>query len=284
MITDEQTNVLYYADTLPKKHPAFHDAFNRILEESGIFRKMIPGTNDVWAKDYMPVQINEHDFVLFQYRPDYLVSTAKWKKTISDTENICSKLGIRFKRSDIVLDGGNVSRGYRKAILCDKVFRENPTIPEKSLVRQLENVLEVEKIIVIPTHPLDITGHSDGVLRWYGKDTVLINDYRNDPIGYGLQLRMALHNAGLDYIELPYNPYDNETAEDANGEYINFLWMQQGIVLPVFGKEEDDKAVRMMEQLFPWKTIYAVEASALALQGGVLNCISWNIYQSDKDE
>ena len=77
---------------------------------------------------------------------------------------------------------------------------------------------------------------------------------------------MALHNAGLDYIELPYNPYDNETADDANGEYINFLWMQQGIVLPVFGKEEDEKAVRMMEQLFPWKPICAVEASALALR------------------
>lgn len=284
MITDEQTNVLYYADTLPKKHPAFHDAYKRILEECGIFRKMIPGTRDIWAKDYMPVQINEYDFLLFQYRPDYLMSTAKWKKTVSDTESICRNLGIRTKTSDIVLDGGNVSKGFNRAILCDKVFSENQHIPEKNLVRQLENVLEVEKIIIIPTHPFDITGHSDGVLRWYGKDTVLINDYRDDPTGYGLHLRMALHNAGLEYIEIPYNPYENESAEDATGEYINFLWMQQCIAVPVFGKEDDDKAIRLMEQLFPWKKVLSVNSSALSTHGGVLNCISWNIYQTDQHE
>lgn len=280
MLTDEQTNLLYIADKLPGKFPEFHDSFSRALANLGIIRKMIPGTRDVWAKDYMPVQVNESRFVLFRYQPDYLMSTAKWKKTISDTKSICQDIGIQYTTSDIVLDGGNLSKGYAKAILCDKVFKENPDIPEKNLLRQLENVLEVEKIIIIPTHPFDITGHSDGVLRWYGKDTVLINDYRDDPTGYGMHLRMTLHNAGLDYIEIPYNPYANPTPDDSTGEYINFLWMQQGIVVPLFGREEDDKAVRMMEQLFPWKTISTVYASGLSVHGGVLNCISWNIFEN----
>ncbi len=284
MMTDEQTNVLYYADTLPKKHREFYTAFDQAIADLGIIPKEIPGTRDVWAKDYMPVQINESSFVLFRYQPDYLVSTAKWRKTISDTERICQDMGINCKTSDIVLDGGNISRGYGMAILCDKVFKENQNISEKSLVRQLETVLEVEKIIFIPTHPFDITGHSDGILRWYGKDTVLINDYRDDPTGYGLHLRMALHNAGLDYIEIPYYPYENVTDDDATGEYINFLWMQQGIVVPLFGMKEDNKAMRVMEQLFPWKTISTVKASGLSIHGGVLNCISWNIYQNMQHE
>ena len=42
--------------------------------------------------DYMPVQVNEHEFVLFQPGP-ITVSTAKWKKTISDTRKVFAATG-----------------------------------------------------------------------------------------------------------------------------------------------------------------------------------------------
>jgi agmatine deiminase len=50
---------------------------------------------------------------------------------------------------------------------------------------------------------------------------------------------LALHNAGLKYIEIPYNPYSNKKDEHANGEYINFLQMQQAIVISTFGIKVD---------------------------------------------
>jgi len=279
MITDEQTNTLFLADTLPVKYPEFYSALSNKLTELGVTHQLLNGTRDVWAADYMPVQIGKNRFVQFRYEPDYLMSTIKWKKTISDPQAICENLGIKVMQSGIILDGGNVSRGFHRAIMCDKIFAENPEWSEEALIRQLESLLEVEKIIIIPTHPFDTSGHSDGILRWYGKDEVLINDYGNDATSYGRHLRMALRNAGIEYIEFPYNPSQILTADDATGEYINFLWMEQGIIYPQFGLPEDALAHKMLEQLFPWKPVSGIPATELSRSGGILNCISWNIMQ-----
>ena len=284
MIIDPQTNFLYLADTLPLKYPEFHQRFEQLLKRCGISFSILPHTKDVWAADYMPIQVAPDHYVQFVYNPDYLRSTAKWRNTITDTRKVCEAIGISPVLSPVVLDGGNVSRSSDCVILCDKLFTENPAIAEKDLIRQLQDLFEVSKIVLVPSHLFDFTGHSDGVLRWYDRHTVLINDYTNDPTGFGLRLRMALHNAGLSYISIPYNPYRNQSDGDATGEYINFLWMEQAIILPVFGLKEDEQAVRQFEQLFPGKIIETIPASELAANGGVLNCISWNVFQKEKPE
>lgn len=59
----------------------------------------------IWARDYMPVQVNKDKFVLFRYEPDYLKGYPEYKP---DTSSILSELGIQVMRSDIILDGGNI--------------------------------------------------------------------------------------------------------------------------------------------------------------------------------
>ena len=49
-------------------------------------------------------------------------------------------------------------------------------------------------------------------------------------------LRLFLHDAGLKLVELPYNSDEcNETSTGAAGIYINFLQMQNFIMLPIYG-------------------------------------------------
>lgn len=54
--------------------------------------------------------------------------------------------------------------------------------------------------------------------------------------------------------------------------------MEQAIIISVFGLPEDDAVVKQFEELFPNKSIKTVKANELANDGGILNCISWNIY------
>jgi agmatine deiminase len=237
----------------------------------------LPKTKDVWTVDYMPIQIDKNTFIQFVYNPDYLRSTKKWSKTISDVESICRAININPQKANIILDGGNVTRTTDKVIMCDKVFTENPNISEKRLIKELQLLFQVEKLIFVPTHPSDFTGHSDGIVRFYDSDTVLINDYSKEDISFQLQLRLALHNAGMDYIEIPYNPYNNKKDYHANGEYINFLQMQQAVIIPVFGLQEDELAVKQFEQIFAGKTVATIDGNDLGYDGGVLNCITWNI-------
>lgn len=277
MITDNQTNFLYLADTLPVKYPTFYESLQAVLEESNIPYSLLPKTRDVWAVDYMPVQVAENRFVKFVYNPDYLRDTIKWRKTISDANAICTALKLYANNSDILIDGGNVIKGANKVILCDKVFKENPHYTEKQLISELERLFEIDKIIFIPTDPSDDIGHADGMVRFLDDNTVLINDYSKEDMDFQLHFKLAFHNAGLDYIEVPYNPYNNENDLQANGIYINYLHMKQAVVVPTFGIEEDEKSVRQFEDLFSGQTVTTIDSNDIANEGGVLNCISWNI-------
>ena len=279
MIPDKQTNFLYLADTLPKNYSNFFRQFEKVLNDSNINFQLLPNTKDVWAVDYMPIQIDKDSFVQFIYNPDYLRDTIKWSKTISDVDIICKQINLLPKKSNIVVDGGNVTRTTDKVIMCDKIFTENPNLKEKNLIRELQELFQVDKLIFIPTHPIDFTGHADGMVRFYDSNTVLINDYSRETMEFQLKFRLALHNAGLNYIEIPYNPYDNKKNGHANGEYINFLQMQQAIIIPTFGIKEDDVVIKQFEQLFTGQRIATVDGNDLAFDGGILNCITWNIYK-----
>jgi agmatine deiminase len=57
MITDAQTNVVYFADSLPKKHPRFYEELVDLLNREDVDHRLLPGTADIWARDYMPVQV-----------------------------------------------------------------------------------------------------------------------------------------------------------------------------------------------------------------------------------
>ena len=110
MLTDVQTNYVYLSDKLQSAYPDFANNLITAFINNNIKFDFLPGTKDVWAVDYMPIQVSENKFVRFTYRPDYLVSTKKWSKTISDVDRICENIGIKTIKSEIVLDGGNISR------------------------------------------------------------------------------------------------------------------------------------------------------------------------------
>lgn len=277
MSVDSQTNFLFLADSLPVKYPTFCKRLKAVLEELSINYDLIPGTKDVWAVDYMPIQLSDGKFVQFVYNPDYLRNSIKWRKTISDVDTVCSRLKISPKKSKIVLDGGNLIRTSNRALVCDKVFRENPFLSQKQLTELLMDILEVGELTIIPTDQNDFTGHADGVVRFYDEDTVFINDYSDEDGDYKRRLEAVLTSAGISLIRVPYNPYNNGSVDDASGTYLNFLEMSDLLLVPIFNRKEDRDAIELYEQLYPQKAVRAIDCNEIAHVGGLLNCISWNI-------
>jgi len=281
MIQDQYTNYLYLADVLPQKYPDFFNRLSALLNDAGIKFSLLPHTKDIWAVDYMPIQISSDKFVQFIYDPDYLQSK-ELLKTISDVDLICDQIGITTRKFDIKLDGGNVIKEKNCAVLCDKVFKENRHISKSDLEGKLKQALQIERIIFIPTDPLDKIGHADGMVRFINDTTVIINDYATEDKALGDKLKNILTNAGLNFIEIPYNPYHNKKDIQANGIYINYLQMKNIIILPVFNIKEDEVTVKQFEKIFDGQTIQTIESNEIAAQGGVLNCISWNIKAGKK--
>jgi|ERR1035437_2776457 agmatine deiminase len=283
MIADETTNYLYLADTLPKQHPIFYEAFSKLLKECKVEFYLLPNTKDIWAVDYMPVQIDKNKFVQFVYNPIYLRNSPKWKKTISDVDAICKAIDLSPTKSDILLDGGNLIKSKDKVIISERVFIENPNYSRKNLIKELENFLEVDKIYFIPEQPNDMTGHADGMVRFLNNETVIINDYKNETTAFKTAFRKALDDAGLETIKIPYCVDDNKYDIQANGIYINYLQMQNILIIPIFDRKEDEEVVRKFESLFNGNQIFTINCNEIADEGGILNCITWNIYVNENE-
>lgn len=228
------SKLLFLADTLARKHPIFATSFFKILQQHGIAPQIIPSTNDIWARDYMPIQVSDHKFVQFTYRPDYLLKTKKDLASISNVDLICEQLYIKPIKSHIILDGGNLVRCNNKIILTDKIFRENSNIPRLELITELRELLEADELIFIPQDRADVIGHSDGMVRFINSETVFVNDYSQESPVFRERVYNALRDAGLEYILFPYNPYNNKYKFSAVGVYINYLEINDYIFVPVF--------------------------------------------------
>jgi len=278
VIADFQTNFLYLADCLPIKYSDFYKRFETLLNEHQITFELLPNTKDVWAVDYMPIQITLNEYVQFVYNPSYL-QAKKYLKTISDVDEICQRIGIETLKTNIIIDGGNITRCNNKVIMTDRVFKENPAYERKQLIKELYELLQVDKIYFVPEQPGDFTGHSDGMVRFIDEHTIIINDYKQEKEEFYRAFEIAIHNTGLDYITIPYNVYNNKNNNQANGDYINYLQMENILIIPTFCMREDELALKQLETIFAGKTIALLESNEIANEGGILNCITWNIKQ-----
>ena len=113
MITDSQTNLLWLSGCLPVKQERFFRLFVKVLNSLNIPFGLLPHTKDIWAVDYMPIQIADNKFVQFNYNPDYL-QTIELRNTISDVEAICKSINLHPKKCTLKVDGGNVIRATDK--------------------------------------------------------------------------------------------------------------------------------------------------------------------------
>jgi agmatine deiminase len=278
MISDWQTNYVFVADTLSDRHPALLQGLTRILAEFGVPLGTVSGTRDIWIRDAAPIQVSERDFVQFTYRPDYLRDGYQHLITGPKTferHPVIKKL----ERSELVIDGGNVIGTAKTAILTRKVFRENPDRSRGEIEVELRRLLRVERLIFIPEEPDDMIGHADGMVRFLDESTLVMNDYSAVDPRFGQRLMKSLKDAAVDAVLLPYQPErrKHEEIDSAAGNYVNFLRVGKLIVVPVFGKPADRKAVDTLARHCPETRITTLPCLNLAREGGILQCVTWTV-------
>jgi agmatine deiminase len=270
-------NTLYFSGLLPTSAPRLWQELTLVLDEYSIPYHLLPLTNDIWAVDYMPVQVSRTEFVQFSYDPSYL-KFKKYGNKRTDASPVMAALPLptAFK-NPLRLDGGNVVRVGEKVIITNRVFSENPTVPPTQLRAHLSEALRAE-LLIIPADSHDFTGHADGMVYALDERTVLINDYQGKEAALGQQLADVLSNAGLTCIPFPYFPQAGSYSS-AEGAYINFVQAGPLVLLPVFDLPSDEAAIYQTELLFPGCKVIPLNVTELAPLGGLLHCITWGVDQ-----
>lgn len=290
---DNETNTVFFAACLKDRYPDVFSTAKVNLEANGITVKTIPNTQNLWCRDFMPLQVNDH-YVKFQYKTvgydRYL-----WLQ-VSDT--VWSSMVSPVIVSPLVLDGGGVTRGENQAVVTRKVIVDNKDWKPKKIIAEVERLLELE-VIVLPMEPDSPLGHSDGICKFVDEKTILINDYSyifdKDKrfIKYSEKIIKIFESSGLNVKLLPlgHGEYDwNMTEEEFRkrypyadifdpgyGYYINFILVMGLILVPVMGIDMDVKVIQTIKRLYLNYNVVAINCAELSMLGGLINCISWNV-------
>lgn len=282
MIADKDTDFVYFSDLL-RTDPRYTMTcieISKILTINSVKHGFLPATNDIWARDYMPTQISEDKFVEFRYDPDYLQGSKKGFRNLKTYPDIVfDAIGRKAKKSNIILDGGNVVKSKNCVILTDKIIEENRYIYSKTdLIKTLYKLFEVDKVVIIPkdTHKDDHYGHADGMIRFIDNETVLLNSHFRYLPGLIETLQLSL-------LKFEFLRYDLKNTNRRNWCYLNFLQTKDIIFVPKINIEEDAMAFQQLKEFFPDYSrkgmIFQIELEQVVKRGGALNCISWTMQE-----
>lgn len=271
--------ILYFSALLWERHPNICKRLIALLEEHNVPLYFLQSTRDIWCRDYMPVQTTSGKLVQFRYDPSYLHGKPEWESSHTNPGEVCDVNGIKPDLfSDINLDGGNVLLCGDRAVISDRVFSENPDRDKQSLIAELANLLEAE-IIIIPSQRKDMTGHADGMVRFIDRNTLLGNDRSMEYKYWTKGINAVIRQHAMHYVDMPFfQTYkDPKHPEQSIGIYVNYLEVSNLIILPVFGipGNKDKEALARIRALFPCRTVVPFNCNDIALEGGLLNCISW---------
>ena len=288
LMHDELTNVLYLSPWLKDNkdgNPDFYNRLKALLNQIGIRYKELNNTADYWVRDYMPFQQSKHQFLKYRYSPDYLRETGN-EKYITNVDKVLRGMDLNCRKTDLIIDGGNIVACGPYIVMTDKVFTENKRdIGDTDFKKELESVFG-QPVIIIPwtmhgdfnKEDTDKYGHADGFIKWCGGNRILMGNHGDSYPDEANTIRKILESYGFEETEMRFNYKVSHSSPEFNWAYINFLQVGKNIIMPKFDIEEDQIAYIYVKEAFPSCNISQIEMAKIAMHGGALHCISWNIY------
>ena len=278
MIKDSVTSKVYFSEIL-KTDQRFLGCFNRItniLDQNNVPYFLLKGTKDIWCRDYMPIQLAKDKFIQFRYEPSYLEEDLELQ-TDPKSVNLINQINTVY--SNLNIDGGNIVKWDNAVILTSRIFSENKGFNKVKLISEIEEILGCE-VIIIPDIKTDLTGHSDGHLRFIGNRRVLVNSLDNEYEYWKKGFLKACKDYNLEFVEIPWFEYKEKGHPySAIGGYVNYLEVGNVILFPIFEVKgnKDKEALDVISKIFPKKVIEPININEIGIHGGLMNCISWNV-------
>lgn len=201
-------------------------------------------------------------------------------------------LGVPCFNAPLVLEGGSIHTDGEGTLLtteeCLLNKNRNPYFNKREIEVILKQYLGVEKVIWLRKGlDGDMTdGHVDNVACFARPGVVLAMSCSDpgDPNYEILQENMAILSAVSDAKgrKLRVIPVEQPPATYYRGtrlllSYINFYFVNGGIILPCFGgacAATDERAARVLQSVFPDRKIVKINGLPIARGGGNVHCIT----------
>jgi len=253
------------SNLLIKNYVKITDALRSIFNKYNIKYEILE-TKDIWMRDFMPFLLADGRIASYVYDPDYLKS--------DKYNHLRTKIRYTSNHIDLVIDGGNFVRHKNKAIMTDKIFRENPSKTKAEIMETIKQKCALNnELIIIPRQPYDMLGHSDGMVRWIDENSVLVNDFSNESKSFNDRLVRALKKHGLKIKFMKYGEGFFSKKRDW-GACLNFIKINGLLIVPVYGTDDDYVAIEQIKKNYGGCKVETINLSEIIELGGALHCIT----------
>ncbi len=290
-----------------------HDHVTRQLRrfgfEDGNIELQIRPIDDIWMRDNGPIfvtddagQIAATDWNFNGYGetiPDWR-NDKTIPATLADAlEMPCFTAPLTTEGGAVEVNGAGTFMATESSILNPN---RNPGMTRETVEGGLADYLGLSNFIWLKGAPEDVchafgdgtNWHIDIAARFAPSGAVLYcwSDDPNDPrTPYLKQHRAALESATdergrkLDCVALPqpmiqsvsmieYGDAQLPPGRLTDGAYTNYLVTNGVVLLPVYGRPDDDEVKAIMAEHFPGRDIVGVPTLTLTEEGGAIHCVT----------
>ncbi|MCA5012497.1 MULTISPECIES: agmatine deiminase [unclassified Enterococcus] len=234
-----------------------------------------------------------------------------WDKDDQVAQKICEiEWKDRYRLNDFVLEGGSIHVDGEGTLItteeCLLSEGRNPQLSKEQIEQVLKEYLSLEKIIWLKRGIyLDETnGHVDNIINIVKPGEVVLawTDDENDP-QYDISKecleilenetdakgrKLVVHklhvpkpiliteeeSLGVDAVA---GTLPREKGDRLAASYANYYTANGGVVVPTFGDPNDEKALNLLQELYPDRKIVGVPAREILLGGGNIHCITQQV-------
>jgi agmatine deiminase len=251
-------------------------------------------TNDAWCRDHGPAfLINpaaSQPMIIIDW--NYNAWGNKYPPFELDDRIptlIATAYEIPVLYPEIIMEGGSVDFNGKGTLItsesCLLNQNRNPLLSRSGIEAYLEAYYGVDQVLWVKDGIAgdDTDGHVDDTVRFFNEDSVLavVEENKSDENYEILQRNLAdlktmrLGNGKqLNVIELPMP--DKIFYEDQRlpASYANFYIANGLVVVPTYRSDKDEKALRIIQEVFPERTVLGIDSTDIIWGLGSFHCLS----------
>ncbi|OQA77514.1 MAG: Peptidylarginine deiminase precursor [bacterium ADurb.Bin243] len=245
---------------------------------------IVPASLDsVWIRDFGPFFIHTEakkreivDCLYNRPRPN----DDKFPATMGQL------LNVKVHPCKLILPGGNFQTdGHGVAILTDVVFDPSeggdPNMTKADLEKYMSDYFGIKKVILLKKMKRDGTGHVDMFSKLLDDRNFIVGYYATPADGAAGNYDILNENAkvlenetnglGEKFIvtRIPMPKYDGTSYSHTNSVFVNNL-----VMVPVYGKPTDEEALNVYKKLLPNHTIKGYDCRNIITANGAIHCVT----------
>lgn len=258
-------------------------------------------TNRVWTRDYGPMMVHnrrgsrtiiEWKFNAWAKYPDAqrdrAVAFTLYQRLAAG--EIYHEAAIR-EGTHVVLEGGAIDINGRGCVLTteecllSKIQQRNPGFTRKDYERVFAQYLGASKTLWLGKGITgdDTHGHIDDLARFVDARTVAVavednpQDENYQPLQQNLERLQGMTDQDgkqLEVVKLPMPAPVWWEDQQLPASYANFYIANDRVLMPTFNDPNDRKALGILAELFPRRTVVGVHAVDLVWGLGTLHCLT----------